>query len=55
MKERTVFGRNQNVADMQLIECFKTEKAELFQNMTGKEDFFYFNWHTEDENAIFTT
>ena len=42
-----------DMTDRQLIEGFKTEKAELLQNWMGKEDFFYCHWFAEDEDAIF--
>ena len=42
-----------DMTDRQLLEGFKTEKAELLQNWMGKEDFFYCHWYAEDEDAIF--
>ena len=43
-----------DMTDRQLLEGFKTEKAELLQNWMGKEDFFYCHWYAEDEDAIFS-
>ena len=53
MKKEQFLEKTKNITDRQLIEGFKTEKAALLQNMTGKEDLFYCNWHTEDQDAIF--
>ena len=53
MKKEQFLEKTKNITDRQLIEGFKTEKAALLQNMTGKEDLFYFNWYTEKEDAIF--
>ena len=43
-----------DMTDRQMLEGFKTEKAELLQNWMGKEDFFYCHWYAEDEDAIFS-
>ena len=43
-----------DMTDRELIEGFKTDKAELLQNWMGKEDFFYCHWYAEDEDAIFS-
>lgn len=45
---------SKDMTDRQMLEGFKTEKAELLQNWMGKEDFFYCHWYAEDEDAIFS-
>ena len=52
-KEQFFFS-TKDMTDRQMLEGFKTEKAELLQNWMGKEDFFYCHWYAEDEDAIFS-
>ena len=43
----------QGITDRQFFKALKTDTAETLQHWMGTEDFFYFHWYAESEDAIF--
>ena len=49
---RGFIEHSKDLTDRQMFEGIKTDKAQMLAHWMGKEEFFFFHWYAESEEAI---